>query len=368
MSRVLILTASFGEGHNAAARNLREALQAANPSIEVRVSDIFLETYGWINRVMQKTYLKVINHAPIIWQIIFALIERPGLLESHMPIYRKAARRLEGMLRENPVDVVVSTYPGCNHLLDLIFREKPRPFRMVTVITDSLTINSAWLRAHSDYYVVANEPSADVLRTKGVPDSKVKVLGFPVPRIFATLAGRRENEPAGGKWSVLYVVNSAHHLAPAVVRELMKIENIRLAVTYGKDEVLHEALKVLIGDADVALYGWTPEMPQLMAASHLMISKAGGATVQESLAARTPMIVTQVVPGQEEGNARLVIESGAGAFARTPAGIARAVREAFAGEAGKWLAWHASAEKLGRPDASDQIACFLLETEKTVLR
>ncbi len=30
MSGILILTASFGEGHNAAARNLREAITAAS--------------------------------------------------------------------------------------------------------------------------------------------------------------------------------------------------------------------------------------------------------------------------------------------------------------------------------------------------
>ena len=39
---------------------------------------------------------------------------------------------------------------------------------------------------------------------------------------------------------------------------------------------------------------------------HLVISKAGGATVQEAIAARCPMIVNQVIPGQEEGNARLI--------------------------------------------------------------
>ena len=56
--------------------------------------------------------------------------------------------------------------------------------------------------------------------------------------------------------------------------------------------------------------GWTNQMPELMMSHHLVISKAGGATVQEAIAARCPMIVNQVIPGQEEGNAELIEETG----------------------------------------------------------
>ena len=46
-------------------------------------------------------------------------------------------------------------------------------------------------------------------------------------------------------------------------------------------------------------------MPELMMSNHLVISKAGSAIVQEAIAARCPMIINQVIPGQEEGNAEL---------------------------------------------------------------
>jgi UDP-N-acetylglucosamine:LPS N-acetylglucosamine transferase len=43
----------------------------------------------------------------------------------------------------------------------------------------------------------------------------------------------------------------------------------------------------------------------MMHENHLLIGKAGGATVQETIAAKCPMIINHVVAGQEEGNARL---------------------------------------------------------------
>jgi hypothetical protein len=38
-NKVLILTASYGEGHNAAARNLREALEFISPEIDPATGD-----------------------------------------------------------------------------------------------------------------------------------------------------------------------------------------------------------------------------------------------------------------------------------------------------------------------------------------
>lgn len=367
MRPILILTAGFGEGHNAAARNLREAIAAASPETPVIVSDVFLEAYGPINRLAQRGYVGMINHAPKIWEAMFALIDRTRVVEQHMFLYRRAAGLLEKMISDLRPAVIVSTYPGCNHLLDTIQRRRlKRSFRTVTVITDSLTINSVWHRAHSDVFLVANAATAEVMKNGGVPAEKIVTLGFPVPRIFASQQVRRSVPPDDGQWDVLYVINSGRHLAPDIVRRLLGIGGIRLTVTVGKDADLGRRVAAVADDAgrNISVHGWTPEMPRLMAESHLVISKAGGATVQETLAARTPMIITQIVPGQEEGNARLLIESGAGALAVTPEAIAETVAHAFRGDAAVWRSWHAAVRELSRPDASDRIAEFILKFQE----
>jgi processive 1,2-diacylglycerol beta-glucosyltransferase len=106
----------------------------------------------------------------------------------------------------------------------------------------------------------------------------------------------------------------------------------------------------------IALHGWTPNMPELVMQHHVLIGKAGGATVQEAIAARTPMIVTKVVPGQEEGNARLIVESGAGAVSETPERIAQTLQGLVADDARRWHEWQANIAKLSRPDAALRMA------------
>ena len=59
---------------------------------------------------------------------------------------------------------------------------------------------------------------------------------------------------------------------------------------------------------------WSDDLPRLLRTNHLVISIAGGATVQEAMAAGCPLIVNHIIPGQEEGNARFIVESNSGSL------------------------------------------------------
>jgi UDP-N-acetylglucosamine:LPS N-acetylglucosamine transferase len=145
LKSALILTAGFGEGHNAAARNLAAALREAG--VVVAVHDIFDEAYGWANRLVRKIYLLVINHAPWIWSSVFFLLDRTSVVGGGIGIFGRAARLLEKTIRDMQPDVIVSTYPGYGPQLDRIRqRGGAATARIATIITDSLTVNSVWYR------------------------------------------------------------------------------------------------------------------------------------------------------------------------------------------------------------------------------
>jgi hypothetical protein len=99
-----------------------------------------------------------------------------------------------------------------------------------------------------------------------------------------------------------------------------------------------------------------------MGSHHLVISKAGGATVQEAIAARCPLILNQILPGQEEGNAQLIAGQNLGAVADDAKSVARLVERAFANNAEVWQEWRRNLEKFSTPDASYKIAELVLNT------
>lgn len=368
MKKILILTAGFGEGHNTAARNIREAVEHVAPDeARVEVVDLFDECYGKLNDLVRRAYITTINRAPKVWGTIYDLLDQTSALEANMPLLSRMRRALGDLLRKWEPDAVVCTYPIYNYLIDELYPEGGGecPFARITVVTDSVTVNSVWYRGGSDYFLVPNEPTAAALARGGVPEYKIRTFGFPVTHRFAEarLQGMRQMPGGDGPYRVLYIINSGKKEAPRVIRRLMKRKRVELTVTVGRDAALREKIERLVaslgGGAEVL--GWTSRIPELLCGHHVVISKAGGATVQEAIAARCPMIISQVVPGQEEGNARLLLERDAGLLATDAEAIGEAVDELFRDGAARWRQVHEHISALSRPAASLDIARFILE-------
>jgi len=361
--RILILTAGFGEGHNAAARNLECGLRAVYPDAACQVVDVFTVAYGWLNRLSQDMYVAAISYAPYVWSAFFQLLDRSSVIDDQIGLLGASVKTMRKLIDDFRPDVVVSVYPGYGPLVKHATRKSGRKFAFVTLVTDSLTVNAVWHRAGSDWFVVPNEPTAEVMAKAGVDRAKLRVLGFPVPLHFGEIEVPRQVPGPGEKWRILYMIHSMAHRSPAIVRRLGAMKNVRLAVTVGRKAALGRQLAALAKAEgfELEIHGWTPRMPELMAGSHVLIGKAGGASTQETLAAGTPMIINQIVPGQEEGNARLVTESHAGVVAETPDAIESALNAAFANDGALWKQWEAAARGLGHPHAAVDVARFVMD-------
>jgi len=364
MKKVLILTAGFGEGHNAAARNLRDALEMISEEVKVEVLDLFESSYGAFNTIVKKSYLGVVQYAPALWGGIYSLIDSSKFVENRLGGFSRLKSALADILHQTQPDCVVSTYPVYAHIIRDIYKDHAeRPFSFITVVTDSITVNSAWFRAPSDWYCVPNQATAVVMRSAGVRDAKIRVLGFPVSPRFAALPPVNLPVPRGGTVrKILYTINTGKKRAGKVIERLLEIDDVHLTVTVGKDaELKAEITERTEKFSDrVKIFGWTNQMPELLLSHHLVIGKAGGASVQEAIAARCPMIVNQVIPGQEEGNAKLIRKLGLGAVADRNREVPKIVEQAFEHKGRLWQEWRDNLARVSKPDAALRLADFVL--------
>jgi processive 1,2-diacylglycerol beta-glucosyltransferase len=361
--KILILTAGFGDGHNAAARSLRDAIELVDEEARTEVLDLFADSYGAFNTFARKSYLGIVQYAPKLWSGIYSLLENP-LVEKQLGGFTRLQTTLEKVLAETQPDCVVSAYPVYAHVLKKIYGDSERPFRFITVVTDSITINSAWYRAPSDFFCVANEETAEVLKKNGVPAKQIKALGFPVSPVFANSNQPELPPPVGDEpRRVLYLINTGKKKAGNAIDRLIDLDNVHLTICAGRDpELRAQLIERTHNHIDrVRVLGWTNQIPELMMSHHLIISKAGGATVQEAIAARCPMIVNQVIPGQEEGNAELISHGGLGAIAERNREVAELVENAFANRASQWSEWRKNLKRVSRPDAAERIAEMILD-------
>jgi UDP-N-acetylglucosamine:LPS N-acetylglucosamine transferase len=365
VKKVLILTAGFGDGHNTAARNVADALELISDEVKVEVLDVFQSSLGMLNDVLKKAYLSLTRFAPSVWNGIYSMLDSSKGLESNLLAFGNLKAAVEQILAQTQPDCVLSTYPVYAHVIREIYRDhSERPFRFITVVTDSISVNSSWFRAPSDWYCVANEATAGVLRKNGVPAEQIKAFGFPVNPFFAEKHNEAAPPPGeDGPIKVLYVINTGKKKSGKAIDTLLEIPHVHLTITVGRDAELKEKLArrtERFGDR-VKVLGWTNQMPRLMLAHHLVVTKAGGATVQEAIAGRCPMILNQVIPGQEDGNAQLVKELDAGVVAEKNRDVAEWIAKAFAGDARLWKTWRDNLDKVARPDASLRIAELALQ-------
>ena len=175
---ILILTAAFGDGHNAAARGLAGGiLQRGGRAV---VADPFAESRPRVNDFFRRLYLTLINRYPGFWNLFYVTCHHLPLIEKTVFVHQPAYLRIQDLLREHRPKVVVLTFPVYAHLISRLPRGLRQSFQLVTVVTDSISVHRLWSTAEADLWVVPNPPTANALSSLGVPKEKIRAIGFPV--------------------------------------------------------------------------------------------------------------------------------------------------------------------------------------------
>jgi processive 1,2-diacylglycerol beta-glucosyltransferase len=364
MAKILILTAGYGEGHNSAARALQTAFNE-QPGVDAELVDLFALRAPRLNNLSRKGYLRLINSAPKIWSALYRWLDRSPRVPLLFRTLASHRRLLGRIIAEKKPVAVVSTYPVYAWLLNQLRREGKIDCPQFTVITDALTINSLWYRTPSDGWFVTDRDSAAYLFAHGVPATRVHVSGFPVSLAFADRPPHwQPPEPADGeRRRILFMINSGRRHAVDIARALLRQPDWHITFTAGRDESLRRELAAMAqgAPAQAEVLGWTDRIPELLMTHHVVISKAGGATTQESINALCPLLVSQIVPGQEEGNYELIRRNDAGALAETPEVIVSTLQRLFASDAHLWRHWRGNLRNLAQPAAARQIAVTVLQ-------
>lgn len=361
--RLLILTAAFGEGHNSAARNL--ALAFGEAGVATRVCDPCLSATPRLTRMLERLYRFGTEHLPRGWKAVYDSIDHIDFNRHGGASTRKPQAWLAAVLDEFRPTAVVSTYPIYPYLLERIFRDSGRRVPVFTVVTDSMAINSAWLRAPTDFWLVTDAATRHSMIARPLPAEKIIDTGFAVNPVFARLQPLPPDTPCE-PFRVLFFPTARRRMLALMASALLDASAaVRLTMVLGRNvRRLYPAAREVKAayPGRVRVRGWTRRVPWLLQDHHLVVGKAGGATVHEAIAATCPMLIHHLVPGQEEGNLELLRMIGAGDLATRPAALNRRVTAMLADSAAGWRQMKQALVRHDRHSGALTAARFILDT------
>ncbi len=367
--RVLIATITAGGGHLQAAAALDEAWRALRPRDVVERVDLQNFFSPLHKKVHADGYVKLVEHAPELWALLFKKTDNPKLVRRLTKLRRafppQSTRRIIKHWKQFKPDVVF-----CTHYLPVEILGKAKPEwedkapLAVCVVTD-FEAHALWMGEAVDLYCVAAEETKARLVARGALPENVLPTGIPISAKFANApdaAAVRKRYGLRDDLPILLVLGGGFGMGPVaeILRELDNVEQpFQTLVVAGRNEELRRELAVQDHRHPTHVLGFVTNMHELMCVSDLIITKPGGLTTSEALAMGKPLFILDPIPGQEAANSDFLLEHGAAAKANRVEDLPFRLGQLLSSKKLREMA--ANAKALGRPAAAPAICRAALE-------
>ena len=366
-TKILIVSASIGNGHVQAAAAIYEKLRANN-GCSVEVVD-FLQVgqfrYPKLNHLqielmnlMKSSYYGMLKVAPNLYKEIYKITEKQQTSKVIDFINAANQQTMASLIARYRPHVVVCTHPFPLGAACTLRCKKKLSYTLSGVITD-FAVHPWWIAGGVDHYFVANDLMAKELLEQGISPGGVTVSGIPVGSQF---------KPSGrivmNKVPKLLVMGGGLGFG-RMEKTLCKLEELPSAVAVtvvtGKNEELQQQLILLAKSLrnQIKVLPFSTHIGELMKQADLLITKPGGLTCSEALGIHLPMILLNPLPGQEEENANYLHQQGSALWIKDERDIIGTIREVLFNKPEMLTRMQEKCAKISPQDASGIIAAKL---------
>ncbi len=321
--KVLIITATIGQGHNAVARSVANGLQERG--VSCKVLDMYRYFSPALQKIVQGGYLISIKsvaaiHARKIGEKYYDAMEK-----GYKPLNEHTFARIKNMpfaiqlkkyLDEYQPDLIVCTQVYCVHIVDTIKSKGWTNVPVIGIDTD-FTVQAHWQgNDYIDYIVTASKGLTGQFLVKQVPKERLLPFGIPIsPKFRGKMEKRQARELLcldPEKKTILIMGGSMGY--GGIDKTLLELDSLPLdfqaMVVCGSNLRMREKLKRLETQKRFDIYGFSYNIPLMMDAADVMITKPGGISLSEGLAKGVPMILDNAIPGMEDRNSSFMVGYG----------------------------------------------------------
>lgn len=364
--RILIATAETGGGHRAMSAAIRAALQEEQPEVEARVEDVFNLTPLSIFERTTRLYGPCIRYAPWLYGFVYHLGNRPAAVDALTWTQRPLAEKIAALIEQARPDVIVNTHPLANGPILDAAGAAARPVPVFASVSELVTVHRSWVDPRLTLLNTATTESFEYVRRWGALEDRVRCVGLPVHPRFARVADApqaiRSSIGLDPRRTTALLVGGGEGAGglEEVVREIDRARlPLQMIVVCGRNALLKERLEGAGLRTPARIYGFVKTMPELMRASDVVVTKGGPQTIAEALVVGRPVVVTQTLPGQEEGNGVFVESRGLGFGPASTRLLVDHIAQIVTDDAlREWMTQNAL--RAGRPNAGRLVAQMII--------
>ena len=312
------------------------------------------------SKVVSDGYLGMVRTIPKLYGVIYDRAERVREANGFRVWASEfTARNIHGFLERMQPSVVVCTHAFPCGVMAAYKRLFGSSIPVLGVVTD-FVVHPFWIYKNIDAYAVATPEMRAQMIARGIASERIVDDGIPVDPRFGALPARADARARLGlapDRPVVLVMGGGLGLGPvaAATAALEGIDrDLTAVVIAGKNRALERRIAAARNPRTRVL-GYVDNVADWMHASDVLVTKPGGLSTSEALAAELPMILVKPLPGQEERNARYLVERGAARAAVVRGDIAALVR-AYLDDPPTRDSLRTAMRRLRRPDAAHTIA------------
>ncbi len=303
--KVLVFSIRAGMGHIKASGAICEGINTLEENSAKHIILLENTRLGWF---INASYLWMARYSPWLWSLLYKqriLYQNTGYIDKE--IKNEALKIID---KENP-DCICSTHP---FITSGISKIKNKKFKLASIATD-FDYHSTGITKETDIFIVPHKSIEGLLLKMGIEKEKIRVIGIPISLKFLKNANVSKGDFGFNEKPIILEMSGGYGLGflERFIPILSKDRDLFQAIVIaGKNRGLKKRMEIAFKKYEISgkVFGFVDNVDELMEISDIMLGKPGGLAIMEASAKGLSMVIARVIPGQEEGNAKVLISEG----------------------------------------------------------
>lgn len=316
--QLLILSCNTGEGHNSAAKAIKEYCELRGDCCDIKDALAYLSEEA--SKLISKGHIFVYRRLPRLFGVGYRFEEKHPPKEGDnslmYEIVKRGIKSLNDALCESKYDAVI-----CTHVFSAMMMTELRLRNLVRIptyfVATDYTCSPGVAETLLDGYFIPHSALCEEFSQNGIERELLVPTGLPVKPAFYEKINRKEAKCKlklpDDRRMVLLMCGS---MGCGPIKELCATlpnrlpDDAHLAVICGNNRHLYNSLTKNGIPHNVTIVGYTTRISLYMDASAVLLTKPGGLSSTEAAVKHIPMVFINAVPGCETRNLDFFISNG----------------------------------------------------------